>query len=535
MKMHFLDARPVGVLLLTLLTAACGVEEIEPTRLDPAAEAAAAVERGAEEVLPIATALPRSTPSPKPFPTTTASPPLEGLGDPIPEGRWLVGSLGERVVVLNEDGTLHDYLPNWGYIDAAGDLERSAARSHHGFALRSASHDIAESDYLLHPFWLPEVAAPRTFRLLSDQLRWDWAHNLGPYGRNPSIMAVGMPGTMMWSPNGKHLGIVAAIDGPSADVYAYAPHIDQTLRLTDGPNQAVLMGWSPDGRWLVHMEAEFVLGPDGPFYKPIAVWAADVLLGPATYLYASTGDFGDSERIIGWRSEREFVVTEVDEFETMLGLTSVDVLSGERKLLHRGEVLGAAVDPASGAVAFLTFGPEFLPPIEDAAPMAIVEPTSEGPFPQGGIYLIAPGQEDPRRLDYDAWLPAFDEMAWIPELGQFVNPGSRAVSFSPEGDIVTTYPEVMLPWVSPNGAWLAFRGTPMFPRLAVYSSAGELLHKIEPLDVTDVAWTSDSAGFYIQGHGSGLFFFSMPEGDLIPIEPDSGFTVGRLTLIEGDN
>ncbi len=530
--MRLSKAKPLVLLLFALLSTACAIEEIEPARLDPAAQATSAVERGAEEVLPIKTAHPSPTPSLEPLPTATASPSLEALGDPIPEGRLLVGTLGERVVVLNEDGSLNDPLPNWEYVDAASDLELGAAEEHNGFALRSISHDITESDYWLNLFWLPGLENARRIRLLSEQLRWDWAHSIGPYAGDPAIMAVGMPGTMMWSPNGRYLGIVAAIDGPSADVYAYAPHIDQALRLTDGPNQAVLMGWSPDSRWLVHMEAEFVLGPDGPTYKPIAVWAGDVLLGPANYLYESTGEFGDSERIIGWRSEREFVVADVDEFETMRGLTSVDVLSGERKLLYRGQVAAAAADPASGSVAFVTFGPKFLLPQGHPTLTATSEPKPEGQHLQGGIYLISPGQEDPQRLDYDDWLPAFDEMAWFPELGQFVNPGSRTVSFSPEGDIVVIYPEVTLPWVSPNGSWLAFRGTPNFPRLAVYSSAGELILEIDGVGVADIAWTNDSAGFYLQTHGSEISFVSIPDGELIQIRSDSNFRIGPLTLIE---
>ena len=62
--------------------------------------------------------------------------------------------------------------------------------------------------------------------------------------------------TLKWSPDGRYLAFIAAIDGPSSDVYSYDLQTGQINRLTDGPNQAANLSWSPDSKWIVHEEVE---------------------------------------------------------------------------------------------------------------------------------------------------------------------------------------------------------------------------------------------------------------------------------------
>ncbi len=52
--------------------------------------------------------------------------------------------------------------------------------------------------------------------------------------------------TLAWSPDGRFLAYVAATDGPSADIYVYDTQTSEVRRITDGPNQPELLGWSPE-------------------------------------------------------------------------------------------------------------------------------------------------------------------------------------------------------------------------------------------------------------------------------------------------
>src|SRR3970282_2353391 len=49
-----------------------------------------------------------------------------------------------------------------------------------------------------------------------------------------------------WSPDGASVAFAAMRDGDSADVYVYDVLQDEVRRLTDEPEQAVVLGWSPD-------------------------------------------------------------------------------------------------------------------------------------------------------------------------------------------------------------------------------------------------------------------------------------------------
>jgi hypothetical protein len=78
--------------------------------------------------------------------------------------------------------------------------------------------------------------------------------------------------TLKWSPDGRYLAFIAAIDGPSSDVYSYARESGQINRLTDGLNQAARLHWSPDSHWIVHEEVESF--GTGAGWNVKAVWAA---------------------------------------------------------------------------------------------------------------------------------------------------------------------------------------------------------------------------------------------------------------------
>jgi hypothetical protein len=317
-------------------------------------------------------------------------------------------------------------------------------------------------------------------------------------------------------------------------VYAYDSETAAVLRLTDGPGQPALMGWSPDSRWVVHMEAEFAYGEDGPEYEPVAVWAADARGGPATYLYASRGGLGASEEIVGWRSGSALVTVERDVLGRTGRLAQVDVLTGTFRTLYAGEVSSAAVDPSSGTVAFVPYDPIFFPLQADPSlggPIGAAWADATGTLTEGGIYLLRRESEAPERLAYEAWYSAYEDLTWIPQLQRFFGAWSQTVSFTAGGEVDQVFNERYIPVASPDGEWLVFRHPPHFPGVAVYTPDGDLAYEFETARASDIVWKRDSTGVYLYSPEAGLRLFSPSLHSYETLSEAPGLLSGSLRLI----
>lgn len=526
----------LGALATILLGACSGIDS--------------ALERGAEERPPlgaevtlppdpmslvepvIATEAPTPPPGGGPRPTPTPLPGAQ-LSD---NGPWLIGSAGEEVLVFEADGTLVGSLAKYSYPHAAADLQNGTSEMHGFVGLRNRMCAITECEYVLRLFRLPGLEPIQSIELLYPSLAWDLGHGSWSaiFAATPALMAVAWEGpepALLWSPDGRYLAFVGAIDGPSADVYAFDTLTSNVLRLTDGPGQPVLMGWSPDSRWVIHMEAEFAYTRErGVQYRPIAVWAADVEGGPATYLYASRGrfgesvgtQFGDSEVLIGWRSDHEFVVAQ-SVVGRLQHLAQVDLLiQGGFNTLYLNDLSSTAVDPVSGTVAYIAH--DLMLPMQSGYPT---------PLPgEEGIYIMKGQSNFPERLEYDDWfyVPAWIE--WIPQLGRFFAGQDLVVPFTVDGEIGQTFPGPYLPHASPDGKWLVFERPPHFPGVGIYTPDGAQVLEFQGFTVTDVIWKRDSSGFYLYGPEAGLRFFPAPTFTDVLVHPDPGFgRGGTLRLI----
>lgn len=493
-------------------------------------------------LVPLGTSISRAPPAaatPVAAGPTPTPLPLRALS---PTGPWLVGAVEnpgglEEVRALNADGSGLTRLPGYWFPHAAADLRDGVSDQHSLVALRSLDCAITECYYNLRLFRLPQLDQVRAIRLIYPDLAWDLGHGdrADALAAHPPLMAVGWEGeepAMLWSPDGRYLAFVAAIDGPSADVYAYDRQTTTVLRLTDGPGQPVLIGWSPDSRWIVHMEVTFEYGDSGPAYEPVAVWAADVTTGPARYLYASRGGLGDSERIVGWRSGGGLVTVERNELGDLGRLARVDIVNGGFETLYAGAVASAAVDPASGTLAFVPYDPGFFPLRADPGRRVAAEwADAAGVLAEGGIYLLHEGSELAERLDFEEWYTAYDELRWIPEIDRFFGAWSQAASFTADGLIGRVFTERYVPAASPDGNWLVFQRPPHFPGIAIYTPDGDQAYEFEGIAVTDVLWKRDSSGVYLYSPELGLRLFSPSLNTYLPLHEDPGFSGGSLRLV----
>lgn len=212
--------------------------------------------------------------------------------------------------------------------------------------------------------------------------------------------------SMAWAPDGERLAFVAALDGPSADVYMYNTQTDELIRLTDGPNQPYLNGWSPDGNWVVHQEVVNIwLGGQGIEFDPIALWAAAANGNGSTHLLAV-----DEQIVIkDWTSPTQFVAHRQDfDYFAKSRLQLVDLYSGVVSTYYPGYFYALAVDPVTGTVVFAAGSRRPVPENRLNAGLYLVTPASRTPMLVG---FSEPEDEDKSGLVASA--------EWSPMLGVF--------------------------------------------------------------------------------------------------------------------
>ena len=106
----------------------------------------------------------------------------------------------------------------------------------------------------------------------------------------------------VWSPDGRYLAFLGAIDGPSSDLYVFDTKTEKVYRLTTGVNQAAEPIWSPDSQWIVHEEIYDLRDDDG--YS--AYWASRPDGSENRWLYDPHG----GQEILFWADESRFYVAE---------------------------------------------------------------------------------------------------------------------------------------------------------------------------------------------------------------------------------
>lgn len=226
---------------------------------------------------------------------------------------------------------------------------------------------------------LPDGNVRIVTRLLTPEIEQAAAED-----RAEPAIAVSMPDAMAWSPDGQYLAFVAAIDGPSSDLYVYDVRYDKVTRLTDGRNQAASLAWSPDSKWIVHLEVEHF--GTGAGWAVKAAWAAPAGGGRARRLYTTTSS---GEIWLGWTAPDTFGVYSFDQISPGKARL-INLRTGRSRTHYAGTFAEAALAPDS-ALAFIT--------------------TSYDQRLSEGVYLVsAPGRK-PARVAEGQW----NRVMWRPD------------------------------------------------------------------------------------------------------------------------
>ncbi len=307
--------------------------------------------------------------------------------------------------------------------------------------------------------------------------------------------------TLKWSPDGRYLAFIAAIDGPSSDVYSYDRESGQINRLTDGLNQAARLFWSPDSKWIVHEEVESF--GTGAGWNVKAVWAAapDGSGNRKLYEVEHSGD----EVFVDWVSPDTFFVYSW----TPMGLQNIRLVN-----LATGEAQHVAPDYPVQALAF--------DPVSQAQLMVVDDYTAQQNNAQGGLYLASPTKQ-PQFIAPGNWY----DVRWLPHAQLFFAKGQGGVmSIALDGTVKKYDGENALPIDAPDGAWLLAWGDGNFTSpigLRLYTPDGDLKRSITEDAVILATWSPDSAGVFCVSDGK-LYYAAIPNGEPQMIEENATAT-----------
>lgn len=299
------------------ISAACGAPQLPAPTHEPTAPVSTTVPTVVPAITQPSTAvpiaLPTATATAAPAATVTALPqpvmPLPTAFVPLSKtGPWLVYQTDRGVVAANPDGSGQQLIAEQPIF--RGDLPDGAS-SHGWLALRIGAQslgDLGMTDQtvtltLVH---LPDGQIKAITSLFSAEMLQ--AIKAAAGDRTDAIEAgiaiAENSNTLKWSPDGRYIAFIAAIDGPSSDVYSYDLQTGQINRLTDGLNQAANLNWSPDSKWIVHEEVENF--GTGAGWSVKAVWAAAPDGSQTRKIYDATQASG-GEQVIGWTAPDTFI------------------------------------------------------------------------------------------------------------------------------------------------------------------------------------------------------------------------------------
>lgn len=200
--------------------------------------------------------------------------------------------------------------------------------------------------------------------------------------------------SVAWQPgDGRLLAFIGAIDGSTADLYLYNTQTQEITQLTDGPSQAILPNWSPDGQYILNFGVSWVPpfgGAIGNANRLDGVWAVQISDGKVITLPKPKGGL---PHFVGWQDDSHYLTYDSDDECFSQNLHSVDVISGETTpIMDYSFYYAIAQSPENGALLFSS---------------AAGCPNSLGE----GVFLLFPGQTTPSRLlDKRAY-----EIYWMPE------------------------------------------------------------------------------------------------------------------------
>jgi hypothetical protein len=434
------------------------------------------------------------TPAPPPTPVEVQSPSYFPLSD---SGPWLVYATDNGLTIANPGGSGRTALIEDGAILADRGLFPSPSGAL--LALYADGDPEQPSGLALRIISLPHGQEIYSTPLLSRPIESQLAKPTPAATARQAKQAVDQPGSLVWSPDGRRLAFVAALDSASSDLYVYDLDRGQRRRVTSGPNEAASLSWSPDGEWIAYQAVESYR-PDGS-PRVGSVWA----VSPNGSIQRKLFEPGaDSEFFVGW-----------SRGDSLLSYSMSS--EGPRDLRASG---------ADGAVSTIVVPSGFRDAAYDAeSGSAALASDGSGPDPLGpGAYLWNP-VGGLTKVDSGDW----QRVQWAP--------GQRRFYFSGPGGVLSVDPATrtahasdrpgtVLP--SPDGRLVAIWGGGAGTRpegIQLLAPDLDRVASIETGSPAALSWLPDSSGM-LSASPEGLFYLPLAGPPILvdptePIPPES--------------
>ncbi|HQP09446.1 MAG TPA: hypothetical protein PLY85_10540 [Anaerolineaceae bacterium] len=447
--------------------------------------------------------LPEETSTPA-IPTVT----LEPTSTPAPaslnhEGPYLMFSGGNGIWIANPDGSFLTQVTNVEL--GSRDLRNAVSPDGKEMALVVETEEGIELRIISIPSGESKKVA------LLSSLGMDDASMNPEESESAAALSILYYEAAAWSPgDGRHLAFVGAINGSSSDLYVYDTQTEEITQLTDGPSQAIIPIWSPDGRYIYHFGVSWV----PPFGGALVGYTR---MDGAFAVCLSDGEIIDQPKpknthfaFVDWQDTTHYIMYDADDACNSINLRSVDVETAKATpLMQYSFYFGAALSPENGALLFSG----------DSACT-----TSLG----DGLYLLGKGDIEPIKLsDKKAY-----EVSWLPE--------SKVFWAYPEGlyslDGSTRYdPPVndasFQPAVSMNGfeAWSVIENR--VSRVEVKEPGKDWVTVASGFHVDALIWNpTDGKNLLIASEDGTLYGVSYPDFELTTLGEMNGYISQAIWL-----
>lgn len=385
------------------------------------------------------------------------------------------------------------------------DLERGLSPDGHTLVVRAGS-EFNTDELGIYRIDLPSATVTQLTPLLSITNQRKLVNEKGSRVFQ-TLEAVTREDGLAWSPDGRYLAFIAALEYNSADLYVLDLEKGRLERLNGVYSQSASPFWSPGSNWLVTQELEDFDAETG--------WRSESVTGlrfpgydgqNTLYLPAKNSV---EEVFLGWANAQSFLSYSRTSMNlTALRQVNVDTLSVG--VIYAEAFSQAAFDSVSGALT-----------------IALDETQALDQGKISGVYLRQAESAVFELQQAGAW----SALAWDPG-GVFVASGQQGVSvITPEGNAILLTGESGLS-VSPSGNWMIGWGdgdTKESGARLYQSPSGNLLQSLTDLQVTSIFWQPDSKAFFLLAEGI-LYYVAFPGLNLE--EVTSGHPAGQpLALV----
>ena len=400
-----------------------------------------------------------------------------------PNGPWLVfitGTFGEPVQIwaANPDGSGMSALADDAYFSGIQGVYHSPLISPTGRFIAYIEVQEEPLRAYLHTIDLTSGENKKIVMLYDETM-------LG-YSQEILDAILYQAPSIAWSPDGRELAFIGAMEGGTADLYLHNPEESSITRLNDGPEQAYMPVWAQDGETiLITATSEFHQG-DG--YSPFQ-FTADGLWVVDADSYTSSQipwPFGEDPAFIKyspWYGSRFIFFGSGSPCEDANGCW-LDVRSGESRSFPF-PIVEYAISPDSGALLATSFNTTM-------------------PSDTAGTYLFTLENPDGTRLFENE----LDNIQWLDQARVFAAKDvtkPQLVSFQIDPDGIVTRLEQ---WdgdslyarmaVSPDGQMIAWHHhvTQYETGLWIGNVQDENLPKVFSGPVHEAVWSPDGQGLF---------------------------------------